>query len=328
MLESNTISYAIIGAGEHALRAHAVPGSNIPSLNLIGFFDPSKEAAQVFQVGFGSSLRRFTSEDELLGSNVYAIIIASPDSYHPDSLAKAIKAGKHVLIEKPLINFPDEVEILQGSLRAAESSNLVITSCHPRRFDPPFLWVKSNLDQLIQELGAVTSIDFDFSYHQPQDPWKINRSLLLDHANHEIDLVNFLLGHSGFTAKKLLDGFDRYEVAGIRQDDVSFQFRGTRRLKAHDYREYLYIRFNQGYLALDTNSGFTTIQNHETGESRIELSGVTDYPVRFKGIMANFAAAIRGEETNYLSPNDLWVNNLFGVLLTSTGEAKFDNLDS
>lgn len=41
-----------------------------------------------------------------------------------------------------------------------------------------------------------------------------------DYANHEVDLVNFLFGHSEFDANRLTDNYNRYQVAGIRDDGI------------------------------------------------------------------------------------------------------------
>jgi len=111
------------------------------------------------------------------------------------------------------------------------------------------MWLKSKLHEdpkldLYRGLyGKAVSFDFDFSYHKPSNEWKHTRSLLLDHLNHEVDLVNFLFGIQGFDAWKLQDGFDHYEVVGKRDDGMVFHFRGTRRLAAHTYPEWCRYNF-------------------------------------------------------------------------------------
>ncbi len=64
---------------------------------------------------------------------------------------------------------------------------------------------------------------FDFFYHHPTATWKHDRSLLLDHANHEIDLLNFIYGITGFSASRLKDAYDGYEISGVRTDVYPFR---------------------------------------------------------------------------------------------------------
>lgn len=247
------------------------------------------------------------------------MVIASPDEFHVRQLGEAIEAGVHVLIEKPLAtNFNDLIRV-QNLLMEAEEKKLVVTSCHPRRFDPPFVWLKAETARFVSELGPVIGFDFDFSYHHPSAEWKKDRSLLLDHANHEIDLVNFLYGHTKTIATKITDRYDRYGVVGFRTDGISFRFRGTRKLESRKFLEFARIRHERGEVEFDTEHGEASWENHETGEYGVLECGATDYPLRFAGVMKNFVEAIRGETPNYLTTNDLLTNTAFGIDLVEHG---------
>ena len=72
--------------------------------------------------------------DEMLNDpEVEAVIIATADTFHVPMALKAVKAGKHVLVEKPLSHSLDEAFELK---EAAEKSNVVVQVAHMKRFDP------------------------------------------------------------------------------------------------------------------------------------------------------------------------------------------------
>jgi predicted dehydrogenase len=68
------------------------------------------------------------------------------------------------MVEKPLATTRLDLDYLKDALGKAKEQDLVISSCHARRFDPPFLWLKSMLGQTKIALGEVMGVDYDFSY--------------------------------------------------------------------------------------------------------------------------------------------------------------------
>ncbi|HJQ08262.1 MAG TPA: Gfo/Idh/MocA family oxidoreductase [Candidatus Saccharimonadales bacterium] len=320
------IQYGVIGCGEHALQSHAVPNKNIAELALNGVYDLSEERMNRFvdEAGNADTIQRFTTREELLRSTIGAVLIGTPDDCHFNDLGAAVKAGKHVFVEKPLAVSPAELEALPDVLKEAEQNGLIVSSCHPRRYDLPYVWLKNHLSEFRDTLGEPLQVKTDFSYHKPVRNWKHDRGLLLDHANHEIDLVNFLFGHSGFDATRLTDSYDRYRVAGIRDDGISFDFSGTRRLNAKTYPEWAGIRFETGEVTIDTHKGFARIIDHETGQENQQPVPVTAYEERGAATMENFDRAILGLAELYLSLQDLYVNTALSVTLTNQKTWKYD----
>lgn len=312
------ISYGIIGCGEHALLAHAIPGKEIAGIKLQSVCDITPERVVEFCRKYRSEVpvqcHGETGIEHMLVSNIDAVLIATPDEFHIKHMRQAIEAGKHVLVEKPLAMNRNDLDELEKLMALAEQKNLVITSCHPRRFDPPFLWLKKyGKEKELTSLGSVLGFEFDFSYHRPTEKWKSTRSLMLDHLNHEIDLLHFFHGISPFTAWMHHDSFDRYLVSGMREDGIFFRFHGTRRLENREFIERLSVRYERGEVVIDTHTGVATISNHESGLVAQHRCGKTDYRARSLGVMRNFVDTIRGDAENYLTRQDLWVNNWLGI---------------
>jgi predicted dehydrogenase len=231
-------------------------------------------------------------------------------------------------VEKPLAIDPDQLAALPDILEEASENGLIVSSCHPRRYDPPYMWLKDSLPTLREQFGEPMQVRCDLSYHKPVLSWKHDRGLLLDHANHEIDLINYLFGPGSFEATRLADAHDRYQVSGMRDDGISFDFFGTRRLDAQTYPEWASIRFEAGEVKIDTHKDIAHIANHENSEEVKLLIPPTDYELRGSATMKNFGDAIVGLTDCYLSPQDLYVNTALSVNLTHQKTWRYDHENS
>ena len=324
------IKYGILGCGKHALHGHALHSKDIPNLELTAVCDLSQENMELFETVYGSKLAKFTDRDAFF-DGIDAVLVATPDEFHFSDLKEAINKRKHAFVEKPLATNSKDFNgvVFQTGLRhillyAEQYCGLTVTSCHPRRFDPPFVKMKEFLPSFIEDLGKVVNFLFDFSYHKPSKYWKHNRGLLLDHANHEIDLVSYLLGHCPFEAKRISDSYNEYNIMGNREDGISFQFIGTRKLEARNYLEWLTIRFEKGMVVLDIHKGNITIRSDKDDGHTVIRVPPTNYEERGRRAMLNFAKAISGEEKNYLTSQDLYVNTALCVMLSEYKTWKYE----
>lgn len=312
---SKTLKLGIIGCGGHS-QHHAEACAGI--FDVYSAWDPDPSQMSLIP----QASRRGSLEELLTDSVLDAVLIGSPDEFHLEQIERALAHGKHVFCEKPLLVPGQAIERLERVFAFAEEKGLRLTSCHPRRFDRPALWFKG-LDPGSYNLGKPIAFYFDFSYHAPTNSWKHSRSLLLDHLNHEVDLMNFFFGIKGFAATKLRDGFDCYEVVGIRDDGISFHFHGTRRLNASTYPEWCRIRFEQGEVELDMMNGVSRIISHETKETRTFNSLAIDYDGRLKRAMIDFRNSIwvPGSEP-YLNRSEMLMNTECGIVLQEAGLQK------
>jgi predicted dehydrogenase len=313
------INLGIVGAGEHMRRAHGEAMSKIDRVNFLRWFDPA-----IADTDIDSYLGTKSSYEEVLEDpEIDAVIIASPDRFHPDQFLAAISAGKHVFIEKPLALDSDGFEKIVKGLRIAKEKNLIVSSCHPRRFDPPMVALKELLDNgkwVEENLGKINRFEFKFLYHQVTDSWKQDRSLMLDHFGHEIDLVRYLFGRLDkqilVSAKKIRDGFAAYTTEGVI-DEIEFIFDGMRILDEKKYQEYVEIRGTLGIFSLYLNGGIA-IYNSQKEQKMLTLPAKS-YEDMFNVVNENFIAAIRGTEKPYLDYYDFLINNYSGICLLENG---------
>ncbi len=163
----------VLGAG-HLGKIHIKCIQLIESIELIGFYDPDDtNAAQAIE-RFG--VNRFDNFDELL-NEVDIIDIVTPTITHFELAAKAIQAGKHVFIEKPLTHTVEEAEEL---VRLSEEYEVKVQVGHVERFNPALL-----------SLGDLPLHPMFIEAHRLAtfNPRGTDVSVVLDLMIHDLDIV-------------------------------------------------------------------------------------------------------------------------------------------
>jgi len=99
---------------------------------VIGFYDPDKENAKKVNREF--RIKAFKKIEDLIAESD-VIDIVTPTLSHFDCAIEAIKAHKHVFIEKPITNTTEEAETLMNLSREA---GVKVQVGHVERFNPAF----------------------------------------------------------------------------------------------------------------------------------------------------------------------------------------------
>ncbi|MBI2062381.1 MAG: Gfo/Idh/MocA family oxidoreductase [Candidatus Yanofskybacteria bacterium] len=314
----NPVRLGFIGCGGHSGR-HADVVLRMPQdYKITGAFDIKDSTIDDF-IKSRKAYPCYTESrnlDKFLSiSEIEAVLIGTPHKFHIVQAEAAIMAGKHVLCEKPLWVGKDE-RSFRRILREASIRNLVFSSCHLRRYEKEYMYVKKNMSEYFERFGRALEVRFQFFYHEPSTDWKMNDSLLLDHMNHEIDSVHFLFGHSPTHFWRISHGFDEYRVAGRTESGLAIWFTGYRKLKSHTFRNELELIFERGRVrtevVLNSSTGMVS-----SSVSELSFEDESENVIRFRahsyddalvGVMTNFADAIRGREDSYLTAQDLLGN--------------------
>jgi len=181
---------AIIGLGG------AARGIHIPALRLC----PDVEIAAVADTNAASAVEDLpftTNYRELLERpDITAVVNATPNYLHRQITLEAVRAGKHVLCEKPL--GLDHAETLQ-MLQAAEAASVVHMTAFTYRYAPGVQWLRA----LIEEgaLGEIRHLRAAYlmALSGHLTGWRSERRLagsgaLADIGSHLIHITQFLLG--------------------------------------------------------------------------------------------------------------------------------------
>ena len=166
-----------------------------PSVRLVAAADPREEARARFQQDFAAPAYR-TVEQLCADANVEAVYVATPHQHHAPHAIAAARAGKHVLVEKPLALSLQEAQAMGDAARAA-GVHLVVG--HSHSFDAPAALARAIIAR--GELGPVrmiTAVNYTDFLYRPRRPEELDTArgggVLFSQAAHQIDIVRLLAG--------------------------------------------------------------------------------------------------------------------------------------
>jgi predicted dehydrogenase len=129
---------------------------------------------------------RLTADfDDLLGSDVDAVVVATPVPTHYELAKRALEAGKHVLVEKPPAMRSAEIDEL---VALAEARNLVLMPGHLLLYHPGILKLKDLIDA--GELGEVLCV---YGNRQNLGIVRTNENALWSLGVHDLSVILYLL---------------------------------------------------------------------------------------------------------------------------------------
>jgi predicted dehydrogenase len=167
------IKIGVVGVG-HLGQHHARKFQAMDDAVLTGVFD--KDSRRAIQIAQKLNAHRFESYEAMLDS-CDAIDIAATTSAHFELAEKALKAGKHIFLEKPITSKLEEAYIL---LDLARQHQLKIQVGHIERFNPVIMKVESEIkDPLFIESTRIST------FHKRGTDVPV----VLDVMIHDIDLI-------------------------------------------------------------------------------------------------------------------------------------------
>lgn len=190
------IRWGILGAGGIADR-RTLPGmEKAASAKIYAVMEVEAQAAERLRAKYGAE-RAYIGEDALLADPaVEAVYIASPVSCHARQCEKAARAGKHILVEKPVAMTAGESAALCALGRAAGvkmAAGLMMryNACHRemRR-----LVAEGALGQLVSMRAQFTCWYPDMANCWRQEKARAGGGAMTDMGIHSLDLIEYLSG--------------------------------------------------------------------------------------------------------------------------------------
>jgi predicted dehydrogenase len=143
----------MIGAGWIAEKAHLPVFISTPGLELTGLYDPDKKRAASLSARFGIN-RHYDQLEDLLQSDVDAVIIATPNNTHYAVILKALEYDKHVLCEKPVVLTAAEMQHVMANAQARQK---IVMPAFVNRFRSDIMMLKTLMDS--GKMGDILSIE-------------------------------------------------------------------------------------------------------------------------------------------------------------------------
>lgn len=187
---SKGLGFALVGAGNLARWAHMPALKKISGARLRGVYSASGARGKTYARRFGADYCTSDYEEVLRDAEVGAVLIASRNQQHAAQALAALRAGKHVFVEKPMALTDEECRDLA---RAVEESGKQLTVGFNRRFAPYYVEQKKQLGRRTGPAVIncrVNSPGISGSY------WMADPSIggaILGEACHFVDLMYWLL---------------------------------------------------------------------------------------------------------------------------------------
>jgi len=160
-LQVALVGYGYVGKTFHAPLIAATPGL---ALHTVVSSDAAKVAADFPDTRVVAEL-----ETALADPVIDLVVIATPNVLHARQAIAALKAGKHVVVDKPFAVTAAEARTMAD---AAKAAGKLLAVFHNRRWDSDFLTVKRLLDE--DALGQIVLVENRYDRFRPEvrDRWR------------------------------------------------------------------------------------------------------------------------------------------------------------
>jgi UDP-N-acetyl-2-amino-2-deoxyglucuronate dehydrogenase len=217
------IGVAVVGSGIIG-RNHAAAIARHPDLQVTAVVDPVVEAARELARDIGTEPARYPTLAAALDDGGFDLVaICTPSGLHAEDTELAIRAGRHVVIEKPL-----DASLVAGrrlAALAAGARGLVTSVISQHRFDPAAVAVADAIaagrfGRLGSAVGSVAWWRGQGYYDSAgwRGTWRLDGGgALMNQGVHTLDLMLWLLGDP----VEVYAQTGRYAHTGVEVEDVA-----------------------------------------------------------------------------------------------------------
>ena len=187
-----------LGAAVIALKEglrHIKAYQSNPEIELLMICDTDTELLGQRKDEFGVPHAVSDYHEIIANPEVDIVSVATPDYYHAEQSIAALKAGKHVLCEKPMTLNLEEAEAIVNVVR--ETGQIFMTG-HPTRFTPAFMLARKMIRR--GDIGEIFMVESEYAHNythaKGKDNWRIDarRDPFIGGACHAVDLVRWIVG--------------------------------------------------------------------------------------------------------------------------------------
>ncbi len=216
---SNVLTLGVLGAGNFA-NAILLPAiKKAGDIELVGIASSGGLHAQHSGKKFGFKYASSSDDEIIHDPNINTVAILTRHDSHAELVVRALKAGKHVFVEKPLAINSVQLSAISKQLEADSQS--LMTVGFNRRFSPLAKTLSSFLFHRNEPLYTHYRVNAGYLplNHWTHDP-EIGGGRIIGEACHFVDFITFLVGASpvSVSAHALPDN------SKYREDNVSMTF--------------------------------------------------------------------------------------------------------
>ena len=186
MSQDRPLRAGVVGLGMMGRNHVRVWDEAVPGVELVAVADPDRGAVE--RATAGRRARGFEDIERMLAEEELDLVsIVAPTSLHLPVTLAALRAGAHVLVEKPIAATRDEALEMMA---AAESTGRMLTVGHIERFNPAIRELRRRLEA--GELGRIFQVK---ATRLGPFPARIRDvGVVVDLAPHDLDVMRYLVG--------------------------------------------------------------------------------------------------------------------------------------
>jgi UDP-N-acetyl-2-amino-2-deoxyglucuronate dehydrogenase len=192
------IRFGLLGCGRIAKRhSDLLGGNHIGGAKLAAVCDPVGARADAVAAKFGVGAH-YDIDDFLGRKDIDAVSVLTPSGLHPQHVIACAKAGKHVVVEKPMAL---RLQDADDMIRACDVAGVKLFIVKQNRFNVPVVKAREALDagrfgKLI--LGTVRVRWCRDQAYYDQDSWRgtwaYDGGVLSNQASHHVDMLEWFFG--------------------------------------------------------------------------------------------------------------------------------------
>ncbi len=167
-------------------RVHTTALSEHPGAEVVCICDTEASQAHRLADDFGVERTTDNAAELIAIADIDAVVVATPFDTHFEPTVSALRAGKHVLVEKPLATLPDEARTMADE--AARAGRVLMTGFN-LRYEPRYRMVKDWLRA--DDRGEIVSMYLS-RVRPVQEP--LVSDIAFENASHDVDVALWLSG--------------------------------------------------------------------------------------------------------------------------------------
>ncbi len=199
------VRVGVIGCGRISQRRHIPEYSNNRNCEIIGYYNRTTAVAEEMAAQYGGKV--YSDYEEMLADpTIDAVSVCVHNVAHAEVTIKALRAGKHVLCEKPMAT---TIEDCEAMLQAAKESGKLLMIAQNQRYNTGHLRAKELIESGV--IGKPLTFKTSFCHGGPErwvrgadgvipdHTWFFDKKVasmgaMADLGIHKIDLIQYILG--------------------------------------------------------------------------------------------------------------------------------------
>lgn len=225
-MPDNIIRFGILGCGTIA-RFHADAIGSIEDAELVGCTSVVREEARRFSEQY--HIRAYADYAEMLADpGIDAVCICTPSGFHADNAMQALRAKKHVVLEKPMAFTREQTREICAE---ADKSGCKLTVICQLRFAESVRRVKKLVEE--NAFGKLVFCDLYMKYWRSPEyyaasDWRGTRKLdgggaLMNQGIHGVDMLLYLVGNARVVYAKTVTRHHDIEVEDAAVAALEFE---------------------------------------------------------------------------------------------------------